>query len=174
MDIDALIVGAGFSGLYQLHRLRQRGFDVRLFEAAPDLGGIWYWNCYPGARVDSHVPNYEFSLEELWRDWSFSERFPEAVDKALKLDPDAAHYLDDPDAYIFAIIADSYVWLDNLLYQEDLARRGQAGYTELYYETLGQRAGLILRDRLSRAAGDVGSYWYTAWTVAGRPQLKRD
>jgi hypothetical protein len=104
----------------------------------------------------------------------FSERFPEAVDKALKLDPDAAHYLDDPDSYIFAIIADSYVWLDNLLYQEDLARRGQAGYTELYYETLGQRAGLILRDRLSRAAGDVGSYWYTAWTAAGRPQLKRD
>src|SRR5262245_12605950 len=74
--VDALIIGAGFSGLYQLHRLRQCGFRVRLFEAAPDLGGIWYWNCYPGARVDSHGPNYEFSLEELWRDWSWSERFP--------------------------------------------------------------------------------------------------
>jgi cyclohexanone monooxygenase len=74
--LDALIIGAGFSGVYQLHRLRERGFRVRLFEAAPDLGGIWYWNCYPGARVDSHVPNYEFSLEELWRDWSWSERFP--------------------------------------------------------------------------------------------------
>jgi len=75
-ELDALIIGAGFSGLYQLHRLRQRGFKVRLFEAGPDLGGIWYWNCYPGARVDSHVPNYEFSLEELWRDWSWTERFP--------------------------------------------------------------------------------------------------
>jgi len=74
--LDALIVGAGFSGLYQLHRLRQRGFRVRLFEAGADLGGIWYWNCYPGARVDSHVPNYEFSLEELWRDWNWTERFP--------------------------------------------------------------------------------------------------
>jgi cyclohexanone monooxygenase len=74
--LDALIVGAGFSGLYQLHRLRQRGFDVRLFEAGADLGGVWYWNCYPGARVDSHVPNYEFSFEELWRDWSWTERFP--------------------------------------------------------------------------------------------------
>jgi cyclohexanone monooxygenase len=74
--LDALIIGAGFSGLYQLHRLRQRGFHVRLFEAAADLGGIWYWNCYPGARVDSHVPNYEFSLEELWRDWNWTERFP--------------------------------------------------------------------------------------------------
>ncbi len=74
--LDALIIGAGFSGLYQLHRLRQRGFNVRLFEAGADLGGIWYWNCYPGARVDSHVPNYEFSLEELWRDWNWTERFP--------------------------------------------------------------------------------------------------
>jgi len=74
--LDVLIVGAGFSGLYLLHVLRQRGFRVRLFEAGADLGGIWYWNCYPGARVDSHVPNYEFSLEELWRDWSWTERFP--------------------------------------------------------------------------------------------------
>src|SRR4029450_9467596 len=74
--LDALIIGAGFSGLYQLHRLRQRGFDVRLFEAGAELGGIWYWNCYPGARVDSHVPNYEFSLEELWGDWNWTERFP--------------------------------------------------------------------------------------------------
>jgi cation diffusion facilitator CzcD-associated flavoprotein CzcO len=74
--LDALIIGAGFSGIYLLHALRQRGFDVRLFEAGADLGGIWYWNCYPGARVDSHVPNYEFSLEELWRDWNWTERFP--------------------------------------------------------------------------------------------------
>jgi cation diffusion facilitator CzcD-associated flavoprotein CzcO len=56
--------------------LRQRGFDVRLFEAGAELGGIWYWNCYPGARVDSHVPNYEFSMEEIWRDWNWTERFP--------------------------------------------------------------------------------------------------
>jgi len=76
LSVDALIMGAGFSGLYQLHRLRQRGFDARLFEAGADLGGIWYWNCYPGARVDSHVPNYEFSIEELWRDWNWTERFP--------------------------------------------------------------------------------------------------
>jgi len=74
--LDALIIGAGFSGLYQLYRLRERGFRVRVLEAAADLGGIWYWNCYPGARVDSHVPNYEFSMDELWRDWNWTERFP--------------------------------------------------------------------------------------------------
>jgi cation diffusion facilitator CzcD-associated flavoprotein CzcO len=74
--LDVLIIGAGFSGVYLLHRLRERGFRVRLLEAGAELGGIWYWNCYPGARVDSHVPNYEFSLEELWRDWNWTERFP--------------------------------------------------------------------------------------------------
>lgn len=94
---DALIVGAGFNGIYQLHRLRQEGFKVRLFEAGADMGGIWYWNCYPGARVDSHIPIYEFSIEELWRDWNWTERFPawdelrryfHYVDKKLDLSRD--------------------------------------------------------------------------------------
>jgi cation diffusion facilitator CzcD-associated flavoprotein CzcO len=74
--LDALVVGAGFHGLYQLHRLRQQGFRVRLLEAGTGPGGVWHWNCYPGARVDSHVPNYEFSLPEIWRDWNWTERFP--------------------------------------------------------------------------------------------------
>jgi cation diffusion facilitator CzcD-associated flavoprotein CzcO len=75
-DIDALVIGAGFSGLYLLSRLRENGFNVRLVDAAAEPGGIWYWNCYPGARVDSHVPIYEFSDERVWRDWTWSERFP--------------------------------------------------------------------------------------------------
>ncbi len=75
-DCDALIVGAGFSGVYLLHRLREVGIDARLIDAAAEPGGIWYWNCYPGARVDSQVPMYELSLPELWRDWTWSERFP--------------------------------------------------------------------------------------------------
>ena len=76
LHLDALIVGAGFSGLYQLHRLRNDGHRVRLVEASDGLGGVWQNNRYPGARVDSHVPNYEYSLEEIWRDWTWSERFP--------------------------------------------------------------------------------------------------
>ena len=51
-ELDALVVGAGFSGLYQLDRLRTLGYDVELWEAGERLGGIWFWNCYPGARVD--------------------------------------------------------------------------------------------------------------------------
>ncbi|KAL0562602.1 hypothetical protein V5O48_019483, partial [Marasmius crinis-equi] len=51
--IDALIVGAGFGGILMLHRLREEGLSVKIFEAGEDLGGIWHWNSYPGARVDS-------------------------------------------------------------------------------------------------------------------------
>lgn len=75
-ELDALIVGAGFSGVYLLYRLRQAGFRAKLIDAAEQPGGIWYWNCYPGARVDSHVPIYELSIPELWQDWTWSERFP--------------------------------------------------------------------------------------------------
>ena len=70
------MVGGGFNGLYQLHRLRQRGFRVHLVDDGRDVGGTWYWNRYPGARVDSNVPEYEYSLEELWRDWNWTKRFP--------------------------------------------------------------------------------------------------
>jgi len=77
IDHDVVVVGAGFAGLYQLHRLRALGFSTVLLEAGSGLGGIWHWNCYPGARVDSHVPVYEFSDEELWKDWYWDERFPD-------------------------------------------------------------------------------------------------
>jgi hypothetical protein len=102
----------------------------------------------------------------------FSERLPEAMSKRLKLDPDAAIYLDDPDPYVFRMVAGTYIWLDNLLYEEALAKRGQGGYTETYYEAFEHHAGGILRQQLSQAAQDVGSYWYTAWTAAGRPKLR--
>ncbi len=78
-SLDAVIIGAGFAGLYQLHRLRDRlGLSVQVLEAADDLGGTWHWNRYPGARCDSesHAYNYFFS-KELLEEWSWSERYPE-------------------------------------------------------------------------------------------------
>jgi cation diffusion facilitator CzcD-associated flavoprotein CzcO len=75
-EYDAVIVGGGWSGVHTLWSLRQRGYRVRLVEAGSELGGVWHWNCYPGARVDSEAPVYEFSMEELWRDWTWMERFP--------------------------------------------------------------------------------------------------
>ena len=74
--LDALIVGGGFNGLYQLYHLRKQGFSVQLVDAGAGLGGVWHWNCYPGARVDSHVPNYQFSFGELWKGWNWTEKYP--------------------------------------------------------------------------------------------------
>lgn len=106
----------------------------------------------------------------LWM--RFSVRLPEAMEKRLKFDAEAARYLDDPKRYPIAMLQSGYIWLDNLLYEEDLARRGQSGFTETYYEAFELRAAGLLKARLSQAAADVGSYWYTAWSAAGRPALK--
>ena len=75
---DALIVGAGFSGLYQLLCLRDRlGLDVRVLEAGGGVGGTWYWNRYPGARCDSESHSYCYSFsDELLQEWEWSERYP--------------------------------------------------------------------------------------------------
>jgi len=76
--LDALIVGAGFSGLYQLYCLREKlGLNVKVLEAGDGVGGTWYWNRYPGARCDSesHVYCYTFS-KELTDYWNWSERYP--------------------------------------------------------------------------------------------------
>lgn len=77
VECDAIVVGAGVAGLYQLYLLRSMGLKVRLFDGATNVGGTWYWNRYPGARVDSpsHVYQYWFS-EEILAEWDWSERFP--------------------------------------------------------------------------------------------------
>jgi cation diffusion facilitator CzcD-associated flavoprotein CzcO len=74
--LDVLIVGAGFGGLYALHKLRSIGLKVRVLEAAPSVGGTWYANRYPGARVDIQSLEYSYSFDEgLQQQWSWSERY---------------------------------------------------------------------------------------------------
>ena len=68
--VDAVVVGAGFSGLYLLHLLRKNGFSTRVFERGDDVGGTWYWNRYPGARCDVESMQYSYSFdEELQQEW---------------------------------------------------------------------------------------------------------
>ncbi|RPA19847.1 NAD(P)/FAD-dependent oxidoreductase [Gordonia sp. OPL2] len=75
-DHDVLIIGAGFSGLYQLYRLRELGFDVHAVEAGPAVGGTWYWNRYPGARCDIESIGYSYSFDtELQEEWNWTERY---------------------------------------------------------------------------------------------------
>ncbi|MEA3019357.1 MAG: hypothetical protein QOI47_881, partial [Actinomycetota bacterium] len=75
-DVDVVVVGAGFSGLYMLHRLRALGFSARVLEAADDVGGTWYWNRYPGARCDIPTTDYSYTFDPaLEDDWSWSEKY---------------------------------------------------------------------------------------------------
>jgi len=75
-DYDAIIIGAGMSGLYQLYRLRELGMKVRVLEAGTGVGGTWYWNRYPGARFDSESYSYSYSFsKELLEEWDWNEHF---------------------------------------------------------------------------------------------------
>ncbi|WP_137723983.1 flavin-containing monooxygenase [Prescottella subtropica] len=73
---DVVVVGAGIAGLYALHRFRQQGLTVRAFEAASGVGGVWYWNRYPGARCDVESVDYSYSFSpELEQEWDWSEKY---------------------------------------------------------------------------------------------------
>ncbi|KAL1795410.1 hypothetical protein ACET3X_005634 [Alternaria dauci] len=93
-----LVKGGGFSGVYATWRLRDEGFKIHLFEGTERLGGVWSNNTYPGARVDSEVPFYQLSIPEVYKTWTWSERFPggqelqayfDDVDKVLDIQKDA-------------------------------------------------------------------------------------
>src|SRR5260370_9094460 len=75
-DLDAIIIGAGVSGLYQLYQLRELGLKARVFETGSGVGGTWYWNRYPGARFDSESWTYGYSFsQELLDEWDWEENF---------------------------------------------------------------------------------------------------
>ncbi|MDP6815239.1 MAG: NAD(P)/FAD-dependent oxidoreductase [Alphaproteobacteria bacterium] len=86
MAFDAVVVGAGFAGMYMLHCLREHGFSARVYEAGGDVGGTWYWNRYPGARCDIESMQYSYSFsEELDQEWEWHEKYapqPEILDYA--------------------------------------------------------------------------------------------
>lgn len=115
-DFDVIIVGGGFSGCYMLYKLRKEGFRVLLIESADGFGGVWRWNRYPGARVDTHVPLYELSIPEVTQTWTWTEKFPKAaelvkyfehLDRVLDLSKDSifgtkvlgAHFSDEANRW---------------------------------------------------------------------------
>src|SRR6516165_321190 len=74
--VDVAVVGAGFAGLYILHRLRKAGFSAVVIEEAGDVGGTWYWNRYPGARCDIQTIDYSYTFDpELETAWTWSEKY---------------------------------------------------------------------------------------------------
>ncbi|AFR50950.1 flavin-containing monooxygenase [Gordonia sp. KTR9] len=113
-DHDAIIIGAGFAGLYQLHRLRELGYDVRVFEAGGDVGGTWYWNRYPGARCDVPSIEYSYSFDpDLEQEWDWSERYA-AQPEILSYIQHVAQRHDLRKDITFNTRVESMDWDDNL------------------------------------------------------------
>jgi cation diffusion facilitator CzcD-associated flavoprotein CzcO len=93
LDYEAIVIGAGVCGIYQLHRLRELGISAILLEAGADLGGTWFWNRYPGARFDSESVSYAYSFSpELLQEWDWSERFSAQPDNYRYFDYVAAKF----------------------------------------------------------------------------------
>jgi cation diffusion facilitator CzcD-associated flavoprotein CzcO/acetyl esterase/lipase len=113
-DVDAVIVGAGFSGLYATHRLRNlEGLTVAAFEAGEGPGGVWYWNRYPGARCDFESIYYSFTFDEdLQREWRWSERFSAEPEIRAYLEHVADRF-DLRRSYRFNTRVTSVVWDDD-------------------------------------------------------------
>ncbi|KAJ5701981.1 hypothetical protein N7488_009529 [Penicillium malachiteum] len=74
--VDAIVIGGGFGGCNSLYKLRNLGLSVKLIEAGGAFGGVWYWNRYPGARVDTEMPSCQFNIPTVYKGWNWSERFP--------------------------------------------------------------------------------------------------
>ena len=110
-ELDALIVGAGFGGIYQLKKLRDDGWTVKLVESGSDFGGVWYWNRYPGARVDITIPHYEFSDPVLWKNWTWKQHFPSGVELREYFDH-VAHKWDLRKDTKFDSFVEAAVWND--------------------------------------------------------------
>lgn len=99
LDLDVLIVGAGFGGAFSLYEMRKAGLKAAIYEAGTSFGGTWRWNVYPGARVDSPVPIYELAIPEVYKDWHWTTNYPnweelqayfDHMDKVLNLSKDCS------------------------------------------------------------------------------------
>jgi cyclohexanone monooxygenase len=105
-EMDAVVVGAGFAGLYALHRLRGLGLKVRVLEAGDGVGGTWYWNRYPGARCDIESLDYSYQFSaELQQEWEWSERYAAQPEILRYLNHVADRFALRPDIQLAARVA---------------------------------------------------------------------
>ena len=104
----------------------------------------------------------------------FDERLLEVYGEKLKFDTPAAVFLDRPSEYVFNIPRRAYIWVDNILLHDYIARMGVQSYDRFYYESLWLRANVILSQLLQSVSRDISSYWYTAWVKAGKPELPKE
>jgi len=162
-DVDVVVVGAGMAGLYLAYRLSRAGYRLRVFEAGDDVGGTWYWNRYPGARVDVPSIDYMYSFDPDWqRDWQWSEKYA--------TQPEILRYLN--------YVADKHDLRRHITFSTRVQQARWADDASLWRVTTDQGDGLTSRflvmatgclsmpkqaeiDGLERFAGEV--YFTSSW-----------
>jgi cyclohexanone monooxygenase len=113
-EVDAVVIGAGFSGIYMIHKLKEQGLTVQGFETAPGVGGTWYWNRYPGARCDCISMEYAFTFnQEIIDEWNWSERYP-AQPEILRYINFAADKLEVKKHFAFKTRVESAIFDENI------------------------------------------------------------
>jgi hypothetical protein len=160
------LVQESYDKLVERYRARQR---EEILTEADRLAGL-VADLHNPLAVTEDFDGQRAGQGGLWT--RFAVRLPEALLGHMHLNLDVAHLIDDPHGFVFAIMRASYVWFDNVVYEEDLASRTSAGQSDLYYEAMGQRLKPLVQARLEQAARNVASYWYTAWVSAGKPSLE--
>jgi len=160
------LVQESYDRLVERYRARQR---AEILAEADRLAGL-VADLHNPLAVTEDFDGQRAGQGGLWT--RFAVRLPEALLGQLHLSVDVAHLIDDPHGFVFSVMRASYIWADNVLYEEDLASRTSAGQSDLYYEALRERLKPLVQARLELAARNVASYWYTAWVAAGKPAIE--
>jgi len=166
-DVDAVVIGAGFAGLYALQRLRHDGLTVRLFEAADGVGGVWYWNRYPGARCDVESVDYSYSFDDaLQQEWDWSEKYATQPEILRYLNHVADRFNLRPDITFGTRVTDAILDQDSLRW-EIRTDTGEAVTTRHVLIAVGplSNANIPLIDGLDSFQGEV--YHTAHWPHAG-------
>jgi cyclohexanone monooxygenase len=161
IEVDAVVIGSGFAGLYSIHKLRnEMGLTVQAFDNAGDVGGTWYWNHYPGARSDTEVNAYCYSFDkELFQEWKWTERYPRREEIHSYL----SHVADRHDLRR-SIKFDTQV--ESVAWDEERARWTITAGGETYSaQFLVEAVGLLSATKVPHFAGEEtfkGSIYHTA------------
>lgn len=161
-DFDAVVIGAGITGMYQLYKLREQGFRVKGIEGAPDVGGAWFWNRYPGCRVDSESHTYSyFWSEELKQNFNWTERFA-GQPEVLSYLQTAADLMDIRKDYLFNQRVRTATWdNENKYYTVQLEEGGSAPITTRF---LFSAMGPLSAPQMPNVPGIhtfEGDWWHT-------------
>ncbi|EHR70060.1 putative flavoprotein involved in K+ transport [Burkholderiales bacterium JOSHI_001] len=165
--LEAVVIGAGVAGLYQLHKLREMGMTVRAYDTASGVGGTWYWNRYPGARFDSEAEVYQYWFsEELYKSWTPSERFPAQPETEAWLNF-VADRLDLKKDIQFNTRIDSAHWNESSKRWDLTTQNGERIETQFLVCCLGMLSA-PLSDRFPGQASFKGPIHHTAlWPKEG-------